>query len=171
MPQPLPANPFNTNTHPDEHTAYRTCLHREAAAIAAAVIHPVQSGVSPLICARLLGYMIIHAPTDLGRRNISSEITSCRNKEEFFDLAKLYIQHFLRCCKYLLLDSSNSWWTCSSSFKSTVKAAKGRTPIPSNHPSRPSFDNVSDTFIHMLLEAPQDHQSAKALVSSTHLIM
>ncbi|KIM73234.1 hypothetical protein PILCRDRAFT_731746 [Piloderma croceum F 1598] len=46
---------------------------------------------------------------------------------------------------------------------SIVKSAKGPTPAPTSHPSRPSFDNVTDTFIHMLLEAPQDHQSAKKL--------
>ena len=48
---------------------------------------------------------------------------------------------------------------------SIVKSAKGPTPAPTSHPSRPSFDNVTDTLIHMLLEALQDHQSAKKLVS------
>jgi hypothetical protein len=48
---------------------------------------------------------------------------------------------------------------------SIVKCAKGPTPAPTSYPSGPSFDDVTDTSIHMFLEAPQDHQSAKKLVS------
>src|ERR1700734_3631795 len=100
MPQPLPVNPYNINTHIREHNAYATCLAYEASSIAG--LHPVPSGVSSLVCARLLGYMILHAPTDVGRGNISNEVMSCPNEKHLADMAKLYIQIFLRCCENLI---------------------------------------------------------------------
>src|SRR5882762_9454118 len=101
MPQPLPANPYNVNTHPREHSAYATCVEYEARALAG--LHPVPSGVSSLVCARLLGYMVLHAPTHIGCENISNEVTSCANTEQLADMAKLYIQTFLRCCECLFV--------------------------------------------------------------------
>jgi len=97
MPQPLPANPYNINTNPGEHDAYATCVAYEARAIAG--LHPVPSGVTSLVCARLLGYMMLCAPTDTGRENISNEVKSCANTEQLADMAKLYIKTFLRCCE------------------------------------------------------------------------
>ena len=99
MPQPLPANQYNINTHPREHNAYAKCVAYESNTLAG--LHPVPPGVSPLVCARLLGYMILYAPTDIGRENISNEVMSCPNEEYLADMAKLYIQIFLRCCEYL----------------------------------------------------------------------
>ena len=54
-------------------------------------------------------------------------------------------------------------------FHFTVKRAKGRTPVPSEHPSRPSFDDAGETIMHIVEEAPQDHQTAKQLVSGAPL--
>ena len=48
---------------------------------------------------------------------------------------------------------------------------KGRTPAPSTHASRPSFDTRKAMIMAMVVEAPQNHQQAKANVSATdHLI-
>ena len=48
---------------------------------------------------------------------------------------------------------------------------KGRIPIPSNHVSHPSFDTRKAMIMDMLVEAPQNHQQAKANVSATdHVI-
>jgi hypothetical protein len=55
----------------------------------------------PLVCAQLLGYMVLHAPSPSGRNNIAQEIVSCGNDVKFCHLAKYYVDHFLRCCEYL----------------------------------------------------------------------
>jgi hypothetical protein len=48
---------------------------------------------------------------------------------------------------------------------------KGRTPAPSNHASRPSFDICKAMIMTMTVEAPQNHQQAKSKVSATdHVI-
>lgn len=93
--QPLPANPYSPGSLYSD--AYIACVQMEAWAIG----HHAQalSGPSVLVCARLLGYMIIHAPTHAGRDNISSEITSCRNYQEKCTVACTYIDHFVRCCE------------------------------------------------------------------------
>ena len=48
---------------------------------------------------------------------------------------------------------------------------KGRTPASSNDVSRPSFDTRKAMIMAMVVEAPQNHQQAKANVSATdHVI-
>ena len=61
-------------------------------------------GPSVLVCARLLGYMIMHAPIHEGRDNISNEISSCHNFQEMVIAACKYIDHFVRCCECGLKD-------------------------------------------------------------------
>ncbi|KZP08743.1 hypothetical protein FIBSPDRAFT_964551 [Athelia psychrophila] len=136
MLQPLPPNQYGIGTQ--ERNAYATCLRYEMEAIAG--LHPVISGLQSVALARVLGYMIIHAPTALGRTNISNAVMSCATTERLADVAKLYVTHFIGC----------------------FRSEKGRTPAPSSPPS-PSFDIVSDTILHELLEAPQNHQTAKRL--------
>jgi len=48
---------------------------------------------------------------------------------------------------------------------------KGRTPIPSSHVSRPSFNTRKAMIMEMVVEAPQSHQHAKANVSATHHVI
>ncbi|KZP22999.1 hypothetical protein FIBSPDRAFT_823867 [Athelia psychrophila] len=139
MSQSLPLNPYRINTPSREHNAYATCLAYEAEAIAGS--HSVISGIQPVTLARVLGYLILHAPTELGRANISNDVTSCGTRENLADMARLYVTTFI--CYF--------------------NSAEGPTPAPSSHPSRPPFDNVPDTFIHMLVVAPQSHQNAKKL--------
>ena len=45
-----------------------------------------------------------------------------------------------------------------------VKQSKGATPAPSEHPSRPSFEEEVYLFKCALDEAPINHRSAKKLV-------
>jgi hypothetical protein len=42
-----------------------------------------------------------------------------------------------------------------------------RTPVLSNHVSRPSFDARKAMIMDMVVEAPQNHQQAKANVNAT----
>jgi hypothetical protein len=98
MPSPLPPNPYAVET--PMHTAYSTCLALQAQAPHLQV--PWAATPTPLVCARLLGYMIIHSPTAQGRTNICNEINSCNGDRDLFhNLAKFYVDRYLRSCKYL----------------------------------------------------------------------
>lgn len=112
----------------------------------------------------MLGYLILHAPTEQGRANVSDEVATCGTTEKLADMATLYVTAIVQCCEYLLFPL-----TFNQSFPAVVRSAKGPTPAPSSHPSRPSLDDVSDTFLYMLLEAPQDHQRAKTLVNPSNV--
>jgi hypothetical protein len=50
----------------------------------------------------------------------------------------------------------------------SVRSAKVPTPDPSQHPSRPSFDNQRDENMFIIEDAPQDHRTAKKKVSPLH---
>jgi hypothetical protein len=76
--------------------AYNRCLTLEAQAD----MH--QSKPPPLICARLLGYMLIHAPNNTGRHNVASDVGDCMDDAKLLELAQLYFFHFVRLCEYLL---------------------------------------------------------------------
>lgn len=51
-------------------------------------------------------------------------------------------------------------------FKLEVKSAKGRTPAPSLHPSRQSFNNLQEELNHALEITPKDHRAVKIQVSA-----
>ncbi|KAL1943932.1 hypothetical protein VTO73DRAFT_3750 [Trametes versicolor] len=97
----------------------------------------------PLVCARLLGRLLLEAPTEDGRNNVASEIVQCRDDSELFRLANLYKDHFIR-------------------LSSTVFREKDRTPAPSSHPSAPSSDLKKGEFRNTLLPTPPSHSTAKA---------
>ena len=92
MPVPLPNNPYDAGT--PTHQAYETCRTLEAGPTPANWCGP-----PTVVCARLLGYIIIHAPTEEGRTNITNEINSCNDDNmTLHRLAKFYVGHFLRPC-------------------------------------------------------------------------
>jgi hypothetical protein len=93
---PLPPFPATLISHPTVNYAYNRCLTLEAQAD----MH--QSKPPSLVCARLLGYMLIHAPNDAGRRNVAKDIGSCIDDAKLLELAQLYFCHFVRLCEYLL---------------------------------------------------------------------
>ncbi|KDQ54715.1 hypothetical protein JAAARDRAFT_402182 [Jaapia argillacea MUCL 33604] len=128
--------PRNTYDNPLWRDAYDVCLRFEHSCASST---PVRSGTPGLVCARMLGYMILFAPVDSGRNYVSAEVNGCENEEALGRLADIYISFFARC----------------------FKASKGRTPTPSTHPSRPSFDDIEETLKYLIEEAPQDHCTAK----------
>ncbi|KIK91133.1 hypothetical protein PAXRUDRAFT_798891, partial [Paxillus rubicundulus Ve08.2h10] len=85
-----------------------------------------------LIYARILGYLILAGPTDLAGVVAAKEVVSCEGDEEkLAACGKLYFDHYIR----------------------AFKKYKGRTPVPSSHPSRPSFNSLKEAY--------QSHQGAK----------
>ncbi|KAJ8593210.1 hypothetical protein M405DRAFT_931012 [Rhizopogon salebrosus TDB-379] len=131
---PLPPFPATLISHPTVNYAYNRCLTLEAQAD----MH--QSKPPSLLCARLLGYMLIHAPNNTGRHNVASDIGDCTDDAKLLELAQLYFCHFVR----------------------LFKSAEGPTPTPSRHPSRPSFDTRQAAIRHALEESPAGHRTAKA---------
>lgn len=101
MAEPLPRpNSFNTSNEPVLHVAYSRCLVLETNVLASPVAVVPQTGrLSPLVCARLLGRLLLEAPTDDGRANVASEIMRCQDESNLQQLANLYKDHFIRCCK------------------------------------------------------------------------
>ncbi|EIM91014.1 uncharacterized protein STEHIDRAFT_152697 [Stereum hirsutum FP-91666 SS1] len=139
--EPLPRpNSFNTGTELVLHTAYSRCLDFETNVLANPAALPQTGKLSPLICARLIGRLLLEAPTDDGRANVASEIVRCQDDTNLQNMANLYKDHFIRC------------------FYKT----NGRTPAPSSHPSAPSFDLKKDEIRALLLATPSSHDVAKA---------
>ena len=58
---------------------------------------PNTEGFSPLVRARFLGYLILKAPTDEGRTNLSNEVHDCVDDAALLELASRYKLIFLRC--------------------------------------------------------------------------
>ncbi|KAJ8597921.1 hypothetical protein M405DRAFT_779056 [Rhizopogon salebrosus TDB-379] len=136
MPVSLPINPFQIDSTPSN--AYDVCLVFESRASEASDTRGHKP--SELVCARLLGYMLIHAPVDTGRDYLAKAILSCTDDDDGLKrLGKFYFDHFIR----------------------LFKSAKGPTPSPSLHPSRPSFDDDQEALKYGLVEAPKDQSTAK----------
>ncbi|GBE87626.1 hypothetical protein SCP_1103030 [Sparassis crispa] len=141
--EPLPPNPY---TGPEE-AAYNTCRYLESLLDWSEVVADQvrTSKRTPQLCGRLLGYMMLEAPTPQGRLNVAREIQTCVSASNTQDLlaalAQFYEDHFIR----------------------VFKSAKGPTPTVSMHPSRPSFDLTAEEKNLLLKEAPQDHRAAKLL--------
>jgi hypothetical protein len=96
MPYPLPRpNSYDTGPQLLFNRAYDQCLDLESRQT-----QVLQSGkLGVLVCARFLGYMILEAPTDDGRKEFTTEILRCRSDDDLQKLADIYKDHFLRVCK------------------------------------------------------------------------
>jgi len=157
MSQPLPSNPYNTGQQAVLHVAYGRC----------ATLQNRHSQVVPcghlsvLICARILGYMILEAPTDEGRTELATEIVRCVGDEDLQKLAEIYKNHLLRVCKPLFRWLSHP---LTKDVSLSVLGNKGRTPTPTRHPSAPSFDAQAASISTLLMRTPRSHEQAKELV-------
>ncbi|KAG1744970.1 uncharacterized protein EDB91DRAFT_1121874, partial [Suillus paluster] len=86
---------------------YKRCLDLEAQAC---MLEPA------LTHARLLGFMLIYAPSAPGRDNIVSEIIGCKDVDALSGLGLSYFNHFL----HLFVYSEESEESKNSPFKRTV---------------------------------------------------
>ncbi|KAF8267683.1 hypothetical protein EI94DRAFT_1729918 [Lactarius quietus] len=89
--------------------------------------------------ARCLGYLLSEAIDDGSRHYIAREIVNCTGNDKLKDLAKFYIDHLFR----------------------LFRQNKGRTPAPSYHSSRDSFENERGFYSATVEPAPKDHSQAK----------
>jgi hypothetical protein len=166
---PLPAKlPPRLQNAPSILGAYPQILKYEKNAQAAYSDNKSDHCKKNLICARILGYLILEGPSDDARVAVALEVIACNGEEEKFEsIGELYLVHYIRACK---LQNFYLFFAVLKS-SSTVKRNKGRTPAPSKHVSRPSFETRKELIKDMLVEAPQNHKQAKSNVSATdHVI-
>lgn len=126
MPTPLPdLPPIEVDTNAQ--IAYDVCLGYQTVAHDQGLMH-----------ARLLGYLIIHAPSTTARDEIVKLIDSCQEQEaSLSELANVFIDYFIRPCKQQLCIAPKA-------DHRPVKSAKGRTPASSDHSSRASLKDKTD---------------------------
>ena len=95
MPEPLLGNPFPQSAL---HDAYNQCLTLEGEA---SRVPRVEGCPPPIVCARLLGHLLRMAPAGNPQRQLQREITlTDSDHAEFMRLATLYLQSFIRPCKW-----------------------------------------------------------------------
>lgn len=102
--QALKPNPFDREQQPTLFTAYTRCHDFEARSL------PIDgewsgTGRSPLVCARLLGWLLIEARV---RDRLVQDIISCRDDAELKELADILDDHLVRLCEFAVPSSAMS---------------------------------------------------------------
>ncbi|KAK0495631.1 hypothetical protein EDD18DRAFT_1392449 [Armillaria luteobubalina] len=132
----LPPNPFSAADLPQVYAAFNLCLAR-----AHLVPLPDPNHPSVVVCARVLGFTLAEASDD-GRDHMAQSISSGSTDNTLLALGKYYIQRF--------------------KLLRAFKSQKGRTPAPSEHPSRPDLHDVQEVCKYILQQASLNHSTAKA---------
>ncbi|RDB20054.1 hypothetical protein Hypma_013054 [Hypsizygus marmoreus] len=135
QPRPLESNPF---TEGHSKAAYERCLELEQRASA---VH-VPVGYPPtLVCSRVLGRALIEILNEdaNGVAKFSAQINSATTDTALIELAKFFIDHLVR----------------------VFKAASTPTHAPSDHPSRPSFDQKTEFCAWIEEQSSLSHATAK----------
>ncbi|RDX53495.1 hypothetical protein OH76DRAFT_1553572 [Lentinus brumalis] len=106
MAEALPFNPYSATDKPEWHAAYERCLELERVPSWTTHITDLDEAayalmlqISPEVAARTLGYALIEASDDKGRKCVAREINDCEyDFEALAGLAHLYIFGFI--CVY-----------------------------------------------------------------------
>lgn len=139
MPTPLPPNPFPGNAF---YVAYERCLALEAAAPDLRALHHCPP---PIVCARILGYLLHLAPAGNGQGQVQREIVSAVDNVQLMELAGHYLSRFICTCKFR-----------------PIRRSSGPMPEPSEHSSRSSLEDVCQYAKALTVEDGNlDHHSAR----------
>lgn len=122
-----------------------------------------------VIHARVVGYFLREGPSGNAILRIAQEVNSCTAHADIIALGQLYTHSIIRACKHGFI-----LFIFASLIPLTVKGAKGKTPSPLTHPSRPSFDDqralaIGDLLEHIHSSNTTPEYKAKQLVSITPL--
>ncbi|KAF8058718.1 hypothetical protein FPV67DRAFT_1427977 [Lyophyllum atratum] len=134
--QPLPSIPSHFAPSSSFYEAYTKCLDYE---LSATNVLGNALEFTHLHAARLLGYLVLHAPTDNGRSNLCSDIISRLDKAALFEFAMQYNNHLIR----------------------VFQRISGATPPPSPNPSRPCY--VLPEVLPHLLTDPASYARSRLL--------
>jgi hypothetical protein len=154
-PTPLPPNPFRDGLL---YQALQKCLDLESLASTDSYLQ--NSKPSGLVAARLLGYLILHVQNATGRAKVADQVVAALDNENLVEVAQFYINHFIKACMSLCFP------LCIALTLLTVKRASGPTPAPSDHPSRPSFEEERQIWMRENEPAKLDHRRAKQAASA-----
>ncbi|KAI9058870.1 hypothetical protein FKP32DRAFT_1597177 [Trametes sanguinea] len=110
-----------------------------------------------VVYARVVGYLLLYPPSDVARSAVTEDIASCRSPDQqdafnaLYELGAMYTKQFIV----------------------LFRSARGKTPTPSDHPSRASFDRLQTDNPQAPQPSPRDHSSAKksALVRDNYRCM
>jgi len=101
---PLPPKLPSRITSPTIIGAYPQILSLERTEKAAWERSPGDGGQRKrLMYARIVGYLILEAPSDQARIAVGLEVISCEDKEEILAIGQHYCDHLLYACKQLIL--------------------------------------------------------------------
>jgi hypothetical protein len=163
MPQPLPSQLPESLNHSDSiseiRSAYSKILQLEKAAADA----DREVREKRLIYARILGYLIREGPSIQASKCVAEEVNLCEDNDQMNNLGEMYHLQFIRPCEP---PSLYRYYPFDGVL--IVKKYKGPTPLPSTHPSRPSFETKKEMMVDMLREGdepPRSHAQAKKNVS------
>ncbi|KAA1470712.1 hypothetical protein DENSPDRAFT_774926 [Dentipellis sp. KUC8613] len=129
---PLPTDPFPRSAY---HRAYQRCIDLETAA---PNLNYPQDSLSTLVSSRLLGHLLRLAPPGNGQGHVARDIEHAKGDDGMMRLAEFYANTFIR---------------------ASVKRYGGTT-APSEHASRPSFEDVREFYMDTQ-ESQLDHRTAK----------
>jgi hypothetical protein len=96
--EPLPDNIFSRQTHPSWHDAYARCTRLFFWAVGR---QPPPGAATYDMCSRVLGHLVLEAPTERGRDWVSKRILSCPDEHALALLAQKYIFTFIGACASL----------------------------------------------------------------------
>jgi hypothetical protein len=92
MPQPLPENPYDSNTDAPLHDAYSQCVMMETVS---------DNNQESVMLARCLGYLMLELPGSEARGFVANEVVACEaNFDKMATLSQLYIDHLIRLCEF-----------------------------------------------------------------------
>ncbi|KAH9829044.1 uncharacterized protein C8Q71DRAFT_718745 [Rhodofomes roseus] len=105
-----------------------------------------------IVYARVVGYLFLYPPNSTARATLKLEVAFCNTVSDdndrfkaVYDLGMGYVRNLIR----------------------IFRKSRGKTPVPSSHLSRPSFDKLKQDI---LKSSPRNHSDAKdaALVRDDH---
>jgi hypothetical protein len=93
--EPLPDNTFSRQSHPSWHDAYARCTRLFFWAVGR---QPPPGAASYDMCSRVLGHLVLEAPTERGRDWVCKRILGCPDEHALALLAQKYIFTFIGAC-------------------------------------------------------------------------
>jgi len=93
--EPLPDNVFSRQAHPSWHDAYARCTRLFFWAVGR---QPPPGSAPYDMCSRVLGHLVLEAPTERGRDWVCKKILNCADEHALARLAQKYIFTFVGAC-------------------------------------------------------------------------
>jgi hypothetical protein len=123
-----------------------------------------------LVCARVLGRLLLEAPSTRARHSVVEEVNACQDDNgRLYQLGEMFFEHYIRLCKSL---TGTTFFSHTDNLL-TVKRHKGPPPAPFRHSWRVPFETEKARMKESVYETgdPSAHyEQAKISVSVNFLI-